>query len=313
MSARTWARARVAGGVAVLAVLVWRLGTGPFLDGVRTVDAWTLLAGLLLGVPVTLCCAWRWRAVARAVGADTAMGLGPAVAAYYRSQLLNTVLPGGVLGDVHRGVRHGRAVADVPRSLRAVAWDRVAGQVVQLGIAALVLLTLPSPVPRAVPGGLGLALLVVVPAVLLAGGREPRALLAAAAWPGVVLASTVAVVLHVVTFLVAARTAGVSAPTAELVPLALVVLVAMGIPANVAGWGPREGVAAWAFAAAGLGAQQGLATAVVYGVMAFVAALPGLVVLLARRETGRAQVLPATLPAPPPRTSGPVIGVVGRG
>ena len=313
MSARTWARARVAGGVAVLAVQVWRLGTGPFLDGVRTVDAWTLLAGLLLGVPVTLCCAWRWRAVARAVGADAAMGLGPAVAAYYRSQLLNTVLPGGVLGDVHRGVRHGRAVADVPRSLRAVAWDRVAGQVVQLGIAALVLLTLPSPVPRAVPGVLGLALLVVVPAVLLAGGREPRALLAAGTWPGVVLASIVAVVLHVVTFLVAARTVGVSAPTVELVPLALVVLVAMGIPANVAGWGPREGVAAWAFAAAGLGAQQGLATAVVYGVMAFVAALPGLVVLLARREPGRAQVLPATLPAPPPGTSLPAIGVVGRG
>ena len=53
----------------------------------------------------------------------------------------------------------------------------------------------------------------------------------------------------------------------QLVPLALLVLVAMGIPANVAGWGPREGVAAWAFAAAGLGASQGVATAVVYGVM----------------------------------------------
>ena len=63
-------------------------------------------------------------------------------------------------------------------------------------------------------------------------------------------------------------------------PLALLVLVAMGIPANVAGWGPREGVAAWAFAAAGLGAAQGLATAVVYGVMVFVASLPGAVVLL---------------------------------
>ena len=42
----------------------------------------------------------------------------------------------------------------------------------------------------------------------------------------------------------------------------------------MAGWGPREGVAAWAFGAAGLGAQQGVATAVVYGVMVFVGALP---------------------------------------
>jgi hypothetical protein len=310
--ARTWARVRVAGGVVVLAVLVWRLGTGPFLDGVRRVDAGTLLAGLLLGGPVTLCCAWRWRAVARAVGADAGMGLGAATAAYYRSQLLNTLLPGGVLGDVHRGVEHGRAVDDVPRSLRAVVWDRVTGQVVQLGIAAVVLLTVPSLVPRGVPWALGVVLLVALLAVLLAGGREPRALLAARTWPGVVLASTVAVVVHVVVFLVAARTAGVSAPTVELVPLALVVLVAMGIPANVAGWGPREGVAAWAFAAAGLGAQQGLATAVVYGVMAFVAALPGLVVLAASRqrrqpgrEVGRASALPPV--------AEPVIGVVGRG
>ena len=44
---------------------------------------------------------------------------------------------------------------------------------------------------------------------------------------------------------------------------------------SVAGLGPREGVAAWAFGAAGLGAQQGVATAVVYGVMVLVASLPG--------------------------------------
>ena len=50
---------------------------------------------------------------------------------------------------------------------------------------------------------------------------------------------------------------------------------------NIGGWGPREGVAAWAFAAAGLGADQGVATAVVYGVMALVASLPGAAVLVA--------------------------------
>jgi len=38
----------------------------------------------------------------------------------------------------------------------------------------------------------------------------------------------------------------------------------MGIPTNIGGWGPREGAAA---SAAGLGADQGVATAVVYGVM----------------------------------------------
>ena len=66
----------------------------------------------------------------------------------------------------------------------------------------------------------------------------------------------------------------------QLLPLALLVLLAMAVPTNIGGWGPREGVAAWAFAAAGLGAAQGVATAVVYGVMALVASLPGAVVLV---------------------------------
>jgi hypothetical protein len=48
----------------------------------------------------------------------------------------------------------------------------------------------------------------------------------------------------------------------------------------VGGWGPREGVTAWAFGAAGLGAQHGVATAVVYGVMVLVASLPGAAVLV---------------------------------
>jgi hypothetical protein len=106
-------------------------------------------------------------------------------------------------------------------------------------------------------------------------------------WPGVLVASLLAVTGHVATFLVAARAAGVTAPVTVLLPLALLVLVAMGIPANVAGWGPREGVAAWVFGAAGLGAGAGVTTAVVYGVMVLVASLPGVLVLLAGRSHAR--------------------------
>jgi hypothetical protein len=39
-------------------------------------------------------------------------------------------------------------------------------------------------------------------------------------------------------------------------------------------------VTAWAFGAAGIGAQRGVAAAVVYGIMVFVACLPGAVVLI---------------------------------
>jgi hypothetical protein len=56
-------------------------------------------------------------------------------------------------------------------------------------------------------------------------------------------------------------------------------MLAMVLP-SVAGWGPREGATAWAFAAAGLSAGLGVATAVVYGVMVLVASLPGALVLV---------------------------------
>jgi len=149
MSRRLWARAGLLGAAAVLAVLVWRLGTAPFLDGVRRIDGRSLAAAAGIAVLTTVCCAWRWKIVARGLGVD--LSLGVAVAAYYRSLFLNTVLPGGVVGDVHRGVRHGRDVGDVRSGLRAVAWERTAGQVVQGVLTVIALLALPSPVRSSMP------------------------------------------------------------------------------------------------------------------------------------------------------------------
>jgi uncharacterized membrane protein YbhN (UPF0104 family) len=276
--------------VATLAVVVWRLGAGPFLDGVRAVDGRALLAATAIGLVTTVCCSWRWTIVARGLGVR--LSLPAAVAAYYRSLFLNLTLPGGVVGDVHRGVSHGRDVRDVGRGLRAVAWERGAGQVVQAVLTIAVLLVLPSPVRSSMPpvavaaAAAALALVLVarsrprsrvwgaVAADIRAGMRGRKALAAVA------LASAVVVAGHAVTFLVAARTAGVTAPTSRLLPLALLALLAMVLP-SVAGWGPREGATAWVFAAAGLGASLGVATAVAYGVMVLVAALPGALVLLA--------------------------------
>jgi hypothetical protein len=106
-------------------------------------------------------------------------------------------------------------------------------------------------------------------------------LLARRAWPRILIASALAVAGHVAIFVIAARTAGSTASPLRILPLALLVLLAMGLPTNIAGWGAREGVAAWAFGMAGLGAAEGVATAVVYGVMVLVASLPGAGVLVA--------------------------------
>jgi uncharacterized membrane protein YbhN (UPF0104 family) len=295
MSRTAWAWARLTGVAVTFTVLVWRLGTGPFIDGFRTVDSRALAAAAGLAVLTTVCCAWRWKIVARGLGID--LPLPAAVAAYYRSLFLNVTLPGGVVGDVHRGVSHGRDVSDVGRGLRAVAWERTAGQVVQAVLTVVVLLALPSPVQAAMPlvafGAVAAAAVIVLAARAHRAGGSSRwarvrnaaagdirdGLLAHRAWLGIAVASALVVAGHAVTFMLAARTAGVGAPPARMLPLALLVMLAMVLP-SIGGWGPREGVTAWVFGAAGLGADRGVATAVVYGVMVLVASLPGAVVLV---------------------------------
>ncbi|EHN80417.1 hypothetical protein SMCF_2 [Streptomyces coelicoflavus ZG0656] len=326
-------------GTAVLAVLVWRLGTGAFLDGLRRIDAPTVLAALGIGLVTTVFSAWRWALVAR--GLRIRLPLGGAVADYYRALFLNAALPGGVLGDVHRAVRHGQSAGDLGRGVRAVVLERAAGQVALMGVGVAVLLTMPSPVlagARRLAPLLALALLGALAVVLalrtnrtpeeptlprqalprrafprrtLARRALPRStpsrrtparrapalravlcearegLLSRRNLPGVAGSSVVVLAGHLAMFVLAARVAGSGASVAVLTPLAVLALLAMGLPLNVGGWGPREGVTAWAFGAAGLGAGTGLGVAVVYGVLSLAASLPGAVVLVARRRTVR--------------------------
>jgi len=290
----------------VLAVVIWRLGTGPFLAGVEAVDGRALLAASAIFFVTTVFSAWRWTIVSRGLGIR--LSLPAAVAAYYRAVFLNLVLPGGVAGDVHRGVSHGREVHDVGRAMRAVVWERSAGQVVQILLLIAVLLVLPSPVRSSMPFVAAAAVAVVLGLVLVGQVRRRdrhsrwsrvrnavvtdvrEGVLRRNALPAVVFASAMVAVGHAATFLVAVRTARVDAPLFRLLPLALLALLAMVLP-SIGGWGPREGVTAWAFAAAGLGASRGAATAVAYGVLVLAASLPGALVLVAgwlpRRRASR--------------------------
>jgi uncharacterized membrane protein YbhN (UPF0104 family) len=211
-----------------------------------------------------------------------------------------------VLGDVDRAVQHGRGEGDVGRSVRAVVLERTAGQIVLVSIGLVVLLTVPSPVliqlgrhgaaagiAALSAGAIGAAAFAAwvrlrrgrsrAASAARTGVAEIRAgLLSRRNWPGIVIASTAVLAGHLATFVVAARAAGSTASLLRLAPLMLLALLAMSLPLNVGGWGPREGVTAWAFGAAGLSAAQGLTIAVAYGLFAFVAALPGAVVLLTR-------------------------------
>lgn len=302
---------RLLPGVVVLGVLAQRLGSGPFLAAVHALSGPTLSAALAIGAATTILSAWRWAVVARGLGIT--LPLGTAVSAYYRALFLNGVLPGGVLGDLHRAVGHGKDVGSVSLATKAVVLERCVGQIVLVAAAVGVALVSPTVlVPIAttdvldhpgllIAGVLGVIGVLALAAVVVRLGtarRRPNPADAGDGWavgvralllaPGrrvrVLAASALVLAGHVGTFALAAHAAGSVVPLGRLVPLALLSLLAMSLPVNVGGWGPREGVTAWAFGAAGSSAGQGLTIAVLYGLLALIASLPGAVVLVGGRR-----------------------------
>jgi len=125
--------------------------------------------------------------------------------------------------------------------------------------------------------------------------------LARTVWPLLLLLSAATLAGYLLLFLIAARMAGATAPALTLLPPLLLALMAMSLPISVGGWGPREGVAAFTFWMAGLGAPLGVTSSVAYGALALIASLPGGAVLLARRlARSRPHPTPASDPASAP-------------
>jgi uncharacterized membrane protein YbhN (UPF0104 family) len=303
-----WRRLRVPVALLILGVVVHRLGTSALLGALGRIDAEAVLLTFVFSVPATVLSAWRWRVVAGKLGIR--LPLGTAVADYYQALFLNATLPSGVLGDVHRAVRNGREAGDVGRGVRAVILERTAGQavIVAAGVGVLIVATPPLPVLDALEVPLATAASVLCAAAAVAGallagrgGRSAKwrrdlgvflvdaraALFARDSLPAVLVFSVLALCGHLGLFVASARVAGSSAPLDALIAPLLMALLVMALPVNVGGWGPREGMCALAFGAAGLGAAQGLASAVVYGALALLSSLPGAAVLVFRLLAAR--------------------------
>jgi glycosyltransferase 2 family protein len=277
---------RLVAGAVLLGFLLWRFGTGPFADAWQLTTVGSVSAALALTAMATLANAWRWRMVARALGVP----LSPAwsLAAYYRSQFLNATLPGGILGDAHRGLRHGRDAGDLGAGLRATGWDRVAGQLVQGTLLMTALLVLPTPLRAYAPLAVAAAAVVVVVgwSAWRSGrtgfvGDDLRVLLRASLCVRVAVASFVSTAGHLAVFWVALAAVGVDVSPASALVIGLVVLTGSAVPLSIAGWGAREGVTSAVFAVVGLGSATGLTVSVVFGVLSAVATLPGALVLVA--------------------------------
>ncbi len=147
-----WPLLRTLAGVAILAALAVRLGTDAVVAGFRAITVEAVLAALGLGLLTTVVSAARWCMVARGLGLR--LPLAVAVTDCYRALFLNSVLPAGVLGDVHRAVGYGRQIGDVGRGVRVVALERVTGQAAVVLVGVGVLLAAQPKLLTAAAGGL---------------------------------------------------------------------------------------------------------------------------------------------------------------
>lgn len=320
-----WARMlpRFAISAGLLGGLAWLLDADALVRRLIDLDPFWVVVGLAISLPQMALLALRWRLTAGRLGLD--LPFGTALREYYLATFLNQLLPGGVMGDVSRAWRHGRAgpgapphgsaiASPVPASglglgpaARAVVLERASGQLVMAAAAVVALGSLPvagAVRARVLVIVLGAAAAVVVVAFALERARVASRL-ASAVWRdvhaallardvvGAQLATSVLVLgTYVATYLAAARAVGLTTPFAVLLPLVPPVLLSMLIPVTVAGWGIREAAAAGLWSLVGLTAEDGVAASAAYGLLVLATTLPGAAVLVSAARGRRADPRP---------------------
>lgn len=290
--------------IVVMAVL-WRVAdgrqTGKILGSAQPI--W-LIAGLLALTLQTVLSAIRWRVTAAQLGLK--IPLGVAIREYYLSQLINQVVPGGVVGDASRAVRS-RDQNGLMAASQAVILERFAGQVAMFAVmAAAILMTFwvaggldwPSwTAPIVLPillGGIGaflsFALLARIPNMLRKRALglakiAAHALLARRVAVTQITLSFATVFCNLAAFAFCARAVGVALPAAAVCALVPLILFTMLIPVTIMGWGLREGAAAMLLPLAGVTSSEGLAASVAFGLTILVASVPGLIPVWMRHGT----------------------------
>jgi hypothetical protein len=275
------------------------------MDGAWVVAA---LAALVAQLGVA---GWRWSRIASALGSalpPVRSARFSAVAAFF-----NQVLPSTIGGDAMRVYLLGRRERQWKNAIYSVIVDRIAGVTF---LAMLVAACLPwslerieAPAGRATIAVIGLAGVLALPMLLLAGAFGPRWRFAR--WRVVSLAvevaraacavllqpargaalAAVSLVIHLLTVAAAWFLARSIVPAPDflgfLILIPPVMLIAM-VPVSVGGWGIREGAMVVAFGYAGMEQSQALAISVLMGAAALVIGAAGGLIWLAERGPARA-------------------------
>jgi uncharacterized protein (TIRG00374 family) len=272
---------------------------------------------LLATLPQYVLSAARWRLTAERLGA--LLPFRVALSEYYFAVFANQILPGGVLGDAARAVRHGHTLTSRDEAhrygpaIRAVIFERASGQLVLFAFMLAGLFFWPSaPQGRAplieIAGVvllviliLGMALYFLIRSSLAqsslaksrlgigVGGLAAEARHALFARDVILrqaLYSLSVLATYLFCFYCAGRAIGISMSLVEVVALVPAILFSMTIPITIAGWGIREASAAAIWGLANLAPADGVAVSVTYGIIVFLSALPGAFFVIPRSRQG---------------------------
>lgn len=289
--------------LAILAGAFFLFGHNDILSHLANLPVSAIALALGLFTFQVLLSAWRWHFTARQLG--LCISWPEAIREYYLATVINQVLPGGVLGDANRALRHGAVTQERAKAVHGVMIERLSGQVVLVVMAAMawwmlgmsgreisdlsVRFQADAAIILAGVAIVGLGLGIGFRAKLRGTvGAFRGSLQVALLRPSVLgmqlLSSTLVVSSYILVFVVLARGMDAAMPVEVLVPCILCLLLAMVIPVTVAGWGVREGAAGALWIWAGYPAAEGVALSIAYGALFLVSSLPGLVFALPRSQ-----------------------------
>ena len=279
-------------GIALLAAVVYLANPVQLWGRLQQANPWWLLGGFGISIASNVVSAWRWRAMARWLGAE--MSLASGMRWYFQAIGLNVLLPGAVVGgDVYRAIALQKTGQAKAASNLSVILDRVSGLWMLCAIGGLGAVACASTLApwvhmnTAVFIALLLAVIVLwllLPWIVLQGLRSnwfklPGAWLEpvrmAASSPNFLLQLWVQAASSALVQLLSAGALACGAMALDLhlslavwaFVIAPVFLMA-ALPVSVGGWGTREAAAVAALAPFGVPAALAVGIGLLYGVFA---------------------------------------------
>lgn len=254
--------------IALLVLTVRIVGVQALLEGGRVVTPLTVLAALGLGLLATGAQAIRFSLLLKQAG--TQVTGRRALADCYSAGLLNTILPGGLSGDLARvAVYRDTGPRRWLSPLTVVGAERLSATTLLFITATFALI----PVAPAF-AWVAAAVAVVTGVLSVLGMRGMSASTIGVVW----LSAAVTIGSFLALYLIAMLALG-----GPVIPaLAVVGLAAMSIPLGVGGWGVREVSVSILAGSLASSVEWAVTSSTGYGLLAAISTLPGAITLIVR-------------------------------